>query len=93
MPRLLITLAALAAVITAPAVTPAAEPIKVLIITGDNIKGHDWPGTTQTLKDLLSEGGAIQGRRDVGSEQGSHRREPRQVRRAPAQLQGDAGGE
>lgn len=57
MPRLLIALAALAAAIAAPAVTSAAEPIKVLIITGDNIKGHDWPGTTQTLKDFLSEGG------------------------------------
>jgi type 1 glutamine amidotransferase len=57
MPRFLIALAALTATLAAPAATFAAEPIKVLIITGDNVKGHDWPGTTQALKDFLSDGG------------------------------------
>lgn len=56
MPRFLIALAALAVPFAAPAASVAAEPIKVLIITGDNVKGHDWPGTTQALKDILSHG-------------------------------------
>lgn len=55
--RFLIALAALAAPFVVPAVSSAAEPIKVLIITGDNVKGHDWPGTTEALKGFLSEGG------------------------------------
>lgn len=56
MTRMLIAFAALAATFAVPAAAPAAEPIKVLIITGDNIKGHDWPGTTQALQDILSKG-------------------------------------
>ncbi len=30
------------------------KPIKVLIITGDNIPAHDWKGTTQVIRDVLS---------------------------------------
>jgi uncharacterized protein len=33
----------------------AADPIKLLIITGDH--GHDWKGTTPVLEKFLSEGG------------------------------------
>ncbi|SIO28588.1 Trehalose utilisation [Singulisphaera sp. GP187] len=59
MPRFLIALAALvaASASSSSSATFAAEPVKVLIITGDNIKNHDWTGTTEALKDLLSEGG------------------------------------
>ena len=35
------------------------DPIKVLIITGDNVAVHDWKETTQLLKDILSEGGRL----------------------------------
>jgi type 1 glutamine amidotransferase len=49
----------------APAPKPQAEkekekedgPVKLLIITGD--QGHDWKGTTEALKGILSEGGKI----------------------------------
>ena len=34
-----------------------AEPVKLLIITGDH--GHDWPATTESLKTFLAEGGKI----------------------------------
>lgn len=36
---------------------PKPEPVKLLIITGDH--GHDWKGTTESLKTILSEGGKI----------------------------------
>jgi uncharacterized protein len=36
--------------------TFAAEPIKVLIITGDHV-GHDWKTTTPFIKDLLTQAG------------------------------------
>lgn len=35
--------------------TVTAEPIKVLIITGDNVGAHKWKETTQALKDILTE--------------------------------------
>jgi type 1 glutamine amidotransferase len=35
----------------------AAEPIKALIITGDNVASHDWKGTTQMLQDILGTSG------------------------------------
>jgi type 1 glutamine amidotransferase len=38
-----------------PLTSLAAEPIKVLIITGDH--GHDWKSTTPFLKDLLTSAG------------------------------------
>ncbi len=34
-------------------VVAAAEPIRVLIITGDNIPSHDWQGTTRVLQETL----------------------------------------
>lgn len=34
-----------------------AEPVKLLIITGD--EGHDWKATSKSLKEILSEGGRI----------------------------------
>lgn len=32
----------------------ADRPVKVLIITGDNVPAHDWKGTTQVLTDILA---------------------------------------
>lgn len=60
MHRLLILFTTLAATVAAATASPAAAasgPIKVLIITGDNVKAHDWQGTTQSLKDILSTSG------------------------------------
>lgn len=37
-----------------------AAPVKLLIITGDNVAGHKWKETTPVLKDFLSEGGKFQ---------------------------------
>lgn len=34
---------------------PTAEPIKVLVITGDNVPSHDWPGTTRAIQEILSD--------------------------------------
>ena len=50
--------AALAALPTAGAADPA-KPIKVLIITGDNIDAHDWKGTTQVFQDFLPQPGKV----------------------------------
>jgi type 1 glutamine amidotransferase len=50
-------LATLAAVLALGALTRAADegkPIKALIITGDNVKAHDWKGTTESLRGILS---------------------------------------
>jgi len=59
------TLLPLAALAVAALVAPAAEeprPIKLLIITGDNVApAHDWKATTKALRDIL----AAQGRFDV----------------------------
>lgn len=42
--------------LTAPARTaPPADPIKVLIITGDNVPSHDWPGTTKAMQETLAD--------------------------------------
>jgi type 1 glutamine amidotransferase len=49
--------AALALALTAGTTLLAAEPIKALIITGDNVAAHDWKGTTQALQDILGSGG------------------------------------
>ena len=43
------------------AASPGPSPVKVLIITGDDVGAHDWKATTQALRDLLS----AQGRADV----------------------------
>lgn len=34
---------------------PVADPIKVLIITGDNVPAHDWQGTTKAIQEILSD--------------------------------------
>ncbi|MCA1684836.1 MAG: ThuA domain-containing protein, partial [Planctomycetia bacterium] len=50
------------ALILAPATSPAADdakPIKLLIVTGDNVGAHKWKETTDVLKDFLAEGGRI----------------------------------
>ena len=33
--------------------SPPADPIKVLIITGDNVPSHDWQGTTKAMQEVL----------------------------------------
>jgi type 1 glutamine amidotransferase len=53
-----------AAARTAPATPPASrpastEPIKALVITGDNVGAHAWKDTSQALKDILEKGGRI----------------------------------
>jgi type 1 glutamine amidotransferase len=52
-------LATTLAVLTLGLAFPAAEdkPIKVLIITGDNVGAHDWKATTPFLKNLLTKAG------------------------------------
>ncbi len=62
--RILVT-AVLAALLLSmnPTLSRAAEetkPIKLLIITGDNIAVHKWKETSAQLKEILSEGGRIQ---------------------------------
>jgi type 1 glutamine amidotransferase len=37
----------------------SGEPVKALIITGDNVGAHKWKETTQALKEMLEEGGRI----------------------------------
>jgi type 1 glutamine amidotransferase len=32
----------------------AAEPIKALVITGDNVGAHDWQGTTKAIQEILA---------------------------------------
>jgi sialate O-acetylesterase len=36
-----------------------ARPVKVLIITGDNVPAHDWKGTTRKLTEILSAPGKV----------------------------------
>src|SRR5688500_16661922 len=52
--NLLVPVVALLA-LAIPAAALAAEPTKVLIITGDH--GHDWKATTPYLKNLLEKAG------------------------------------
>jgi type 1 glutamine amidotransferase len=61
MRQILLALATLA-VATAAGTTrmaSAAEPIRALIITGDNVDAHDWKGTTQLLQNFLGASGRI----------------------------------
>jgi len=59
---MLSTLTAASAVLSALPVQAAddARPIKLLIITGDNVGAHKWKETTALLKDFLGEGGRVQ---------------------------------
>lgn len=54
---LLFTALAAVAAATASSAAEPSGPIKVLIITGDNVKAHDWQGTTASLKEILSTSG------------------------------------
>jgi type 1 glutamine amidotransferase len=48
------------AVLCWPLTTSAADPpVKVLIITGDNIPSHNWQGTTEVLRGFLSKPGQM----------------------------------
>jgi type 1 glutamine amidotransferase len=38
----------------------SSRPIKVLIITGDNVGAHDWKGTTEKLTEILSAPGKVE---------------------------------
>jgi len=57
MHRAFFAFATLAIALAIGSSTPAAEPIKVLIITGDNVAAHDWKGTTQALQEILGSSG------------------------------------
>ena len=60
MPRLHALALALATL--APALAVAADdprPVKLLIITGDEVGAHDWKATTQAMRDFLSAQGRI----------------------------------
>jgi type 1 glutamine amidotransferase len=61
MRRTLFAASTLAALLSATALAQDKdkEPIKLLIITGDNVGAHNWKGTTEALKDFLGEGGRI----------------------------------
>ena len=61
--RLSLSVLAVALLTAAPIARAADEPrpIKLLIITGDNVSAHDWKATTAALRDILS----AQGRFDV----------------------------
>jgi type 1 glutamine amidotransferase len=59
MRRNLLVFATLAVALAAGTASLAAEPIKALIITGDNMPAHDWKGTTQVLQDFLGSSGRI----------------------------------
>jgi type 1 glutamine amidotransferase len=59
MRRYLFLSATLAVALVAGTASLAAEPIKALIITGDNVAAHDWKGTTQMLQDILGASGRI----------------------------------
>jgi type 1 glutamine amidotransferase len=58
MRRTLSTLAVLALAVAAPSAR-AADPIELLIITGDNVGAHKWKETTQAFRDFLSTGGKV----------------------------------
>jgi len=53
MRRTLLAFATLTVALAAGTSAPAAEPIKALIITGDNLPAHDWKGTTRMLQEIL----------------------------------------
>jgi type 1 glutamine amidotransferase len=57
MRRISLAFATLAVALAVGTTAPAAEPIKALIITGDNVAAHDWKGTTQLLQDFLGSSG------------------------------------
>jgi type 1 glutamine amidotransferase len=57
-----LTAAALALGLASPRTSRAAddtEPIKLLLITGDNVAGHKWKETTPVLKDFLGASGRV----------------------------------
>ena len=49
-----------AAALFSPARADEPKPIKLLIITGDNVGAHNWKETSTLLKDILAEPGKIQ---------------------------------
>ena len=63
MRRLCFALTIVGLALTLTSAAPAADsakPIRVLIITGDQVGGHKWKETTPVLRDFLSEGGRFQ---------------------------------
>jgi type 1 glutamine amidotransferase len=48
-------------VATSPVLLAAPpKPVRLLVITGDNVGAHNWKATTQVFQDFLPEGGRIQ---------------------------------
>ncbi len=68
----------------------SAPPIKVLLITGDNVAAHNWQQTLQGARRTSGKGWSDLGRRHGRPVEGSDRRQPGQVRRLALELQGYA---
>jgi type 1 glutamine amidotransferase len=47
------------ALVLAVSAGAADPPVKVLIVTGDNVPAHDWKGTTEVLREFLTKPGKI----------------------------------
>ena len=78
---------------TGPAPSPAATPpIKLLIITGDNVGPTTGRRPPRRSRTSSRTGGRIKVDVTTTPAEGPDRREPREVRRAPAQLQGHRQG-
>ena len=60
MRRLMFAIATLAAGGAMARADEPSKPVKLLIITGDNVSVHDWKGTTAALREVLSAGGRIE---------------------------------
>ena len=74
----------------AAAAQPAAAPVKVLIITGDNVSAHNWQENSKARRGHSREGRPDQGRHHGDPREGPDRRKPGQVRCLAPQLQGNA---
>ncbi len=58
--RLALPLAALAALLLTASPSPAAPPIRVMLLDGDSASAHPWPPLTAVLKEELDEAGIFQ---------------------------------
>ena len=75
----------------AAAAAPSVAPVKVLIITGDNVSAPQMEGERPRRSKKSSKRiGPHQGRHHGHAVQGPHRRKPGQIRCPAAQLQGNA---
>lgn len=60
MTRILLALCTLSLTMAAVRADDTPRPIKLLIITGDNVGAHDWKGTTKALREAISDKGRIE---------------------------------